>query len=88
MKRAYRTSLTWFSDPLGWRGGRRYMSLIPRISQRVLRKLDGESNQLNEKKHMANLQKARNAPHHRYENTPYRDRADELHKAFRKYMLR
>jgi len=43
---------------------------------------------MNEKKNMANLQKAHKVPRHRYDDTPYRDRADELHKAFRKYILR
>jgi len=42
---------------------------------------------MNEKKHMVNLQKAHNTPC-RYKDTPYGDRADELRRAFRKYLIR
>jgi len=40
------------------------------------------------KKRMTNIQKAHNAPRHRYEDMPYEDRAEELHRACRKYLLR
>lgn len=41
---------------------------------------------MTEKKHMANLQKAHNTLH-QYKDMPYEDRAEELHRAFRRYLL-
>ena len=52
------------------------------------KRVSGGQKPVTEKKNISNLRKARKAPRHRYDDTPYRDRADELHKAFRKYMLR
>ena len=40
------------------------------------------------KQNMVNLRKARNAPRHQYDDTPYCDRGEKLRIAFRKYLIR
>lgn len=43
---------------------------------------------MTEKKNMINIKKAHNAPRYQYDDTPYYDRGEKLHKAFRKYLIR